>query len=737
MQIHKFMSDTEDLLEWIGTKSPQARSQNIGIDLLGKLSSETADEEARKVSSMEKARSQQEKLRHEMSAMQKQMDKLDREQMRLQNDYPSRAEEIHKRWQAVQTAWDVLRRSVQADKQRLTEAQMVTDWTDRCNLLISWIEERRLAMLAVRVMPTELDEATRLLNEHNSIKTQLSKRNSEKEAIERSAYELTEKVPSAKIVINQHCQKLATSWANTQSVWNTRSILYEKNLDLRLKAVPIPYGGLQPLKGLTGFGDPMSNLLVEKLLSEMSEIESWLEEQEVRLKDLHLASEESSLNVDKAMKEQDDIERAVEHAKQRVEAIKRKTAIEKVGFELLKFAAARGEGADGDPNSGIISEARVAEIRRRETSKINQSRSKNSDQVRELPPSTAKNIFTSLTEGADGRAGYSSEPVSPPYIADKQRQQPAAHVLIQPTIKTVEKSAPVSCLQDSSYDFRSGLNRVDSFGMSSAVRTTDTAITSHDLKAPAASTAQPAMQSAKTASPQRINSTESSDGGVRQKISDLFFSFKRKSDEVNTKGRKVSQSGDKTKITTLGGEPAHGGQNRERSAKSGRKGRPLPPAQSASDIDVSYCFSTQSQTLTSDQRERQSEDEAATGEKKTYIIASLPPSSPSQDVNERVLSTSSPVRSPEVGRSDRFSFGIDTNITGKSGYQNEVKCIGNLTRKIINDPKKAIKVFKKWIPSNGPGHHAVLTGASLVFYDNQTGNRFSLPRFFIQQTDIG
>ncbi|KAL7059515.1 hypothetical protein AAHC03_013256 [Spirometra sp. Aus1] len=185
MQIHKFMSDTEDLLEWIAAKSPQARSRNIGIALLGKLSGKTADEETRKVSSMEKARSEQEKLRHEISAMQKQMDKLDREQTRLCKEYPNRTEEVRTRWQTVQTEWNTLRKSVQADQQRLSEAQMVTEWTDRCNLFISWLEERRLAILAVRVIPTELDEAKRLLDDHIAIKTQLSKKSPEKDAIER------------------------------------------------------------------------------------------------------------------------------------------------------------------------------------------------------------------------------------------------------------------------------------------------------------------------------------------------------------------------------------------------------------------------------------------------------------------------------------------------------------------------------------------------------------------------
>ncbi|VDK73416.1 unnamed protein product [Dibothriocephalus latus] len=441
MQIHKFMSDTEDLLEWIAAKSPQARSRNIGIALLGKLSGKTADEEAQKASSLEKARSQQEKLRHEISAMQKQMDKLDREQTRLNQEYPSRAEEVRTRWQAVQTAWDALRQS---------------------------------------------------------------------------AYELTEKVPSAKIVINQNSQKLATAWTQTQSVWTTRNALYEKNVELR------------------------------KLLSEMNEIESWLEEQEARLKNLNLASEQPGFNVDKAMKEQDDIERAVEDARQRVEAIKRKCAVENVSFELLKFAAARAEGAEGKANSGIISDARVAEIRRRESSKIIQSRPKYANQVKEAPSSTVKNIFGSLLADADGGPGNSSP------------QRPGAEGLIKPNI-------------------------------------------------------------------------------------------------------------------------------------------------------------------------RPSADEAQTRQTNTPGVAPPTPSVSNQSANARVpIIAASSISSP-ANMSRQSSLDVDTNSTGHSGARNDVKCTGILSRKVTSNPKKSINIFKKLIATEEPGQQAVLSGATLFFYDNLTDSSHSAP----------
>ncbi|KAL7059507.1 hypothetical protein AAHC03_013255 [Spirometra sp. Aus1] len=352
----------------------------------------------------------------------------------------------------------------------------------------------------------------------------------------------------------------------------------------------------------------------------MNEIESWLEEQEARLKDLNVASTESNFNVDKAMKEQDDIERAIEDSRQRVEAIKRKSAIETVGFELLKFAAARIEDGDGDSNSGIISDARVAEIQRRETTKINQARSKNAGQLGATAAPGPKNIFATLLGGAEGDVGYDSPSVSSSSVTGQQLRQPVAETLIQPKLTTVEKSAPVTFLQEPSYGFTSDLSRVDSFGISSPVRAMDTASIDSVVHPSATSSAQASSESATTAASQMAKTMESkapSDNAGHRKLSDLFSGFRRKHKESNSRELKASEGGNKT-TATFDSEPARGGQNNaysspskstavmpnERPAKSGpmeTQGHSQHPVRSASDIDVSYCLDTKSQISSFDQ----------------------------------------------------------------------------------------------------------------------------------------
>ncbi len=106
----------------------------------------------------------------------------------------------------------------------------------------------------------------------------------------------------------------------------------------------------------------------------MGDLEEWLDDQEHRLeRTTNVTSGSVSLaTVDQAFANHADIEKAIEDAKQRFEAIKRKTLMESLAFEILKFAAKRGEGSNGGDQP--FSNARVAEIQRRETSRINRDK---------------------------------------------------------------------------------------------------------------------------------------------------------------------------------------------------------------------------------------------------------------------------------------------------------------------------------------------------------------------------
>lgn len=106
----------------------------------------------------------------------------------------------------------------------------------------------------------------------------------------------------------------------------------------------------------------------------MAELDAWLDDQEQRLEQTTsiTAANTSIESVEKAMANQADIERAVEDARQRFEAIKRQTVVETLKFEMLKFMTKRGESSNvGDQP---FSNARIAEIQRRETSKLNRNR---------------------------------------------------------------------------------------------------------------------------------------------------------------------------------------------------------------------------------------------------------------------------------------------------------------------------------------------------------------------------
>ncbi|VDK20324.1 unnamed protein product, partial [Taenia asiatica] len=349
MRIHVYMSDVDDLLEWIQEKSPETRDIQGSAVLLGRISSlKAARPEVNPQTStgLEQALNEQEKLRREVNAMKKQVEKQEQECNRLKRECPDRAVEVEKQWKRLETAWNTLQLTVNGERQRLSEAQQVTQWQSRCNLLCGWAEEQRLAMLAVREMPVDFSEAQNLLDAHRQIRSQVTKRTPEKEEIIRSGQDLSNSIPSSKIVIQKSTEKLETAWSQMQSLWNSRNGLYEKNLDLR------------------------------KLYEEMAELNAWLDDQEQRLeRTTNIATGDTSAeNVDQAIANQADIEKAVEDAKQRFDAIKRQTLVETLKFEFLKFVTNRNEGSNvGDQP---FSNARIAEIQRRETSKLNRNRSK-------------------------------------------------------------------------------------------------------------------------------------------------------------------------------------------------------------------------------------------------------------------------------------------------------------------------------------------------------------------------
>ncbi|KAL5964605.1 Spectrin alpha chain [Taenia solium] len=349
MRIHVYMSDVDDLLEWIQEKSPETRDIQGSAVLLGRISSlKAARPEVNPQTStgLEQALNEQEKLRREVNAMKKQVEKQEQECDRLKQECPDRALEVEKQWKRLETAWNSLQITVNGERQRLSEAQQVTQWQSRCNLLYGWAEEQRLAMLAVREMPVDFSEAQNLLDAHRQIRSQVTKRTPEKEEIIGSGQDLSNSIPSSKIVIQKSTEKLETAWSQMQSLWNSRNGLYEKNLDLR------------------------------KLYEEMAELDAWLDDQEQRLeRTTNIATGDTSAeNVDQAIANHADIEKAVEDAKQRFDAIKRQTLVETLKFEFLKFVTKRNEGSNvGDQP---FSNARIAEIQRRETSKLNRNRSK-------------------------------------------------------------------------------------------------------------------------------------------------------------------------------------------------------------------------------------------------------------------------------------------------------------------------------------------------------------------------
>lgn len=78
MQVHTYMSDVDDLLEWISEKSPEIPNNQMSGVMVGRIASLKAKRPELNIQNsngLEKALSDQEKLRREVNAIQKQVDK--------------------------------------------------------------------------------------------------------------------------------------------------------------------------------------------------------------------------------------------------------------------------------------------------------------------------------------------------------------------------------------------------------------------------------------------------------------------------------------------------------------------------------------------------------------------------------------------------------------------------------------------------------------------------------------
>uniref|UniRef100_A0A5K3EEV8 PH domain-containing protein n=1 Tax=Mesocestoides corti TaxID=53468 RepID=A0A5K3EEV8_MESCO len=670
IQIHTYISDVNDLLEWIASKSPEARDNKIGIALLSRVASmqtKQAELNLQSAAGLEKALNAQEKLRREINAMQKQVDKQENEQRRLSQEFPDRASEIKHHWSDLQAAWMALQKTVSADRQRLTEAQRVTQWQTRCQLLSGWASERRLAMLSVREIPTSLAEAQHLLSEHQEIRMQISKRNPEKEEVIRSGQDLATSIPSSKIVIQKSIEQLDAAWSQMQSVWSSRNGLYEKNVDLR------------------------------KLFAEMTELEAWLDDQELRLKSSAdvISKDASPESVEQALSNHMDIEKAIEDAKGRFEAIKRKTIMETLKFEMLKFITRRGEGSSvGDQP---FSDARVAAIQRRETSKINRNRSKLSVPAASTVHKTSQDHLQSIFG--------TMAPIEPTNEQSVQQSAPPVH------------------------DFSTSSGQNDSFGMTST-RYMQKWSDSSDIDEPNNTTSFPKKPTSPLIEQSPLVRSPSQQGGSK------FLNFFKRS----TAGLDEAPDSPKEKYSNAGKT-----NNFFSKIRRSRVDSPQIPSSASPPIEVSMAEKNVSSprqlppsspkgitkppplVLESRSSSDADNDRCATDAFGSEKVVNIPPKLITTiGGHERdTWSSGDLATSPVLEVTYNLTSGpsaVSSNGRASASFQPpKPDFSGPLARKVLSAPKSYRGVTKKWIPSGLAAAYnwAVLEATHLIFYEHE------------------
>ncbi|KAH9280373.1 Spectrin beta chain, non-erythrocytic 1 [Echinococcus granulosus] len=682
MRIHVYMSDVDDLLEWIVDKSPEARDNKKSAALLGRISSLKATRpeiNPQTSTGLERALNEQEKLRREVNAMKKQVEKQEQECDRLKQDCPDRAPEVEKQWKRLETAWNSLQIAVGGERQRLSEAQKVTQWQSRCDLLCGWADKQRLAMLAVQEIPIDLSEAHSLLDTHRQIRLQITKRTPEREEIIRAGQDLSNSIPSSKIVIQKSTEKLETAWSQMQSLWGSRNSLYEKNLDLR------------------------------KLYEEMAELDAWLDEQEQRLERTTniITGDTSAINVDQAIANHADIEKAVEDAKQRFDAIKRQTQVETLKFEFLKFMTKRNEGSRvGDQP---FSNARIAEIQRRETSKLNRNRSSSKHPTSTVNPAEQVNqehlqaIFGSLAP-IEANVEQSVQHAAPPMpvIPPASSQNDSfgmtnAHFVRRGSDSSDIDSLPVSRVVDIKptmppREHRSPLLRSPSQKSNSKLINLFRQSTNESI-ASSASAVTPTITSPEP----RV--------GTPQRWGSKIFSKRRGNETLDSPAPSTTETPKMERVVSI---------SSSLSPVPTRVISKPPPLVLDAKSSVQADYNSRSAAST---RERATD---------------LPPKAPNStafresDIWSPGDLSSTPVNEMKLNLTSDHSGAASANrppsVSLRQGENSpKASLTGSLARKIVAAPKSYRGITKKWLPHEQTAGYnwAVLEGSRLSFYENE------------------
>ncbi|XP_066955513.1 spectrin beta chain, non-erythrocytic 5 isoform X7 [Macrobrachium rosenbergii] len=356
-QVHVFDRNADETISWIAEKDAFISSEDYGHDL------ETIQGLARRHQGFER----------DLAAVKEQVESVVEEAKRLAELFPDAREHISVKHEETVEAWnDLLDKSAQR-KDKLYQAEKLQSYFDDYRELMAWLNEI-LAKVTAPDLPKDVPGSEALISRHKEYKTEIDSR---ADAFEKFSAAGNALIDQGHFMGEEIADKIATLEERRKMVldsWETRFVIYERNLDLRV------------------------------FLRDTQVFESWIESREGIVKDDQMG--DSIIEVEELIRRHDDFLKAIDAQKDKLDPIKRFTMIED-DFQNQKKREEDARKAE----MARKEQERMENMKRKEVQRITDERRREDERRRTQEIKFTKEDMERVRLSINGE--YNKSPVTP------------------------------------------------------------------------------------------------------------------------------------------------------------------------------------------------------------------------------------------------------------------------------------------------------------------------------------
>jgi len=221
--VQTFHIECRETVLWIEDKKRVLlETADLGTDLSGIMTLQ------RRLSGMER----------DLAAIQAKLDALEREADKISGDHPEEAELIRQRVEQIREVWDQLTQLLKDRDAKLEEAGDLHRFLRDLDHFQTWLT-KTMTDVASEDIPSNLPEAEKLLNQHQSIREEIDNYTEDYTKMmqygERiTAEDVTPKDDAQYMFLRERLKALKDGWEELHKMWENRQQLLSDSLDLQV-----------------------------------------------------------------------------------------------------------------------------------------------------------------------------------------------------------------------------------------------------------------------------------------------------------------------------------------------------------------------------------------------------------------------------------------------------------------------------------------------------------------------